>query len=191
MKKEHLDVLESIIEKMGFYKNKVISSEREKLQEVFDYYLQEYEENKHKNEDKKKDKKGVSFGGYNLSVEIPRIVTSLTRVSVQKEKAEEEIELHNQSIQDILHVFELLELTEEELIEYGQQLTDIRKQRRIAKDFVDLSKPLCEFVMKNKSSIEDLKKLQGTLQKDMDAKEKRTYTPRRLYDLKGKFNGTE
>lgn len=84
---------------------------------------------------------------------------------------------------DILHEFELIELTHNERGRLGKELTEVRRQRRIAKNTSELLFPLCEWIANNGHAIKALQRALGEMRKIEDKQKNRLY--RRKADGKG------
>ena len=88
---------------------------------------------------------------------------------------------------DILHEFELLEMSHNERGRLGKTLAEVRKSRRAAKNAVELLGPLCEWIDANQSAINALKRTLGDMRKIEDRQANRTY--RLKTDNKGEIIG--
>lgn len=82
--------------------------------------------------------------------------------------------------QDILHKFELQQMTEPELLELDQALIDCLKQRRDYKDAVEELEPIKAFAEGNKRFVEQTKQLLGKVRKVEEYHADRSYKPRVL-----------
>ena len=82
--------------------------------------------------------------------------------------------------QDILHKFELQQMTESELLELDQALIDCLKQRRDYKDAVEELEPIRTFADSNKKFVEQVKQLLGKVRKVEEYQAERSYKPRVL-----------
>ena len=82
--------------------------------------------------------------------------------------------------QDILHKFELQQMTESELLELDQALIDCLKQRRDYKDAVEELEPIRTFADSNKKFVEQVKQLLGKVRKVEEYHAERSYKPRVL-----------
>ena len=82
--------------------------------------------------------------------------------------------------QDILHKFELQQMTEAELLELDQALIDCLKQRRDYKDTVEELEPIKAFAEGNKRFVEQTKQLLGNVRKVEEYHADRSYKPRVL-----------
>ena len=91
--------------------------------------------------------------------------------------------------QDILHEFEFVDHTHNERGRLGKELTEIRRQRRIAKNTCELLKPLCEWIANNGNSIKTLQRVLGEMRKVEDKQKNRLY--RKKADGKGDVIGGE
>lgn len=100
----------------------------------------------------------------------------LNRVSIAEEQ---EI---NGNIQDILHILEFEDKDYHSMAKLAKQLKELRKQRRIAKDNINVTNPIIEWLdsKENQMVIKSLERLLGDLRKI----EKNTKN--RIYTYKGK-----
>ena len=80
--------------------------------------------------------------------------------------------------QDILHKFELQQMTEPELLQLDQALIDCLKQRRDYKDAVEELEPIRAFADGNKKFVEQTKQLLGKVRKVEEYHEDRRYNTR-------------
>lgn len=86
---------------------------------------------------------------------------------------------------DILHEFELVDLSHNARGHLGKSLAEVRRQRRIAKDTCELLKPLCEWIATSQVSISALKRVLGDMRKIEEKQANRIY--RRKADGKGEI----
>ena len=82
--------------------------------------------------------------------------------------------------QDILHKFELQQMTEPELLQLDQALIDCLKQRRDYKDAVEELEPIRAFADGTKKFVEQTKQLLGKVRKVEEYHADRSYKPRVL-----------
>lgn len=82
--------------------------------------------------------------------------------------------------QDILHRFELQELTEEQQLELDAKLIECLKERRIYKDDVEVLEPIKKFVLENRNLLNKLNQLLGEVRKKEAYHAERSYRPRVL-----------
>src|SRR5690606_32205771 len=88
---------------------------------------------------------------------------------------------------DILHALELCDLTEEQTNKYGADLASIRKDRRIAKNFAEMTMPIVAFNGKYPNLSKDLRKLASDIQKLESDIKSRKYYPRELTSMEVAF----
>ena len=79
---------------------------------------------------------------------------------------------------DLLHQLELLEHTYHEYAQVAKRLTEVRQERRKAKDIMFAAEPILAWVENNKSCIKGMEQLLGEVRKAERATENRIYTPR-------------
>lgn len=80
--------------------------------------------------------------------------------------------------QDILHSLELEEHSEEEYTELAEELREVRRQRRRAKDTMSETGPILIWLDQNRAVIKGIERLLGDVRKAERAAEGRIYTPR-------------
>jgi len=80
--------------------------------------------------------------------------------------------------QDLLHRLELYDDTYRETAKLGQLLRTVRKDRRTAKDTVELSRPVSNWVSDNRAIVKSLERLLGEVRKVEAYQEKRLYIPK-------------
>lgn len=98
----------------------------------------------------------------------------LNRVSIAEEQ---EI---NGNIQDILHILEFEDKDYHSMAKLAKQLKELRKQRRIAKDNINVTNPIIEWLdsKENQMVIKSLERLLGDLRKIEKNTKNRIYTYR-------------
>lgn len=84
----------------------------------------------------------------------------------------------NDATQDILHSLELEEHDYHETARLGKKLKEVRQQRRTAKDLIQQTEPIVEWVENNRTVIKGLERLLGDVRKEEKNTEGRFYTPR-------------
>jgi len=82
--------------------------------------------------------------------------------------------------QDILHKFELQQMTDGEMLELDQTLIDCLKQRRDFKDAAEELEPIRDFLGSNKKFVKQVKQLLGKVRKVEEYHAERSYRPRVL-----------
>ena len=135
------------------------------------------------NSDKDKEFRAVrklkySWGGVDPNSFIQATVTNLKSITNFNKEATEELRVLDNETQDILHALEFLDNTEEEMVKLSQDLAEIRKNRRKAKSFIELSSYLVDFVEYNKTAVKNLVDVSTNTQACFGKLERRTYTPR-------------
>ena len=124
-----------------------------------------------------------SWSNFDPNSRIQTMVNDLKSVSKYHKEALEELKTYDNETQDILHALEFLDNSDEEMHKMSEQLSEIRKSRRKAKNFIELSSYLCEFSETNKGFIDKLDKVSVNTQSCFDKLERRKYTPRELTAL--------
>lgn len=80
--------------------------------------------------------------------------------------------------QDILHAIELEKQSYHQYALFAKELCQIRKDRRVAKDFRIQSEPIISWIDENKQIIKSLERLLGDVRKIERKMENRTYIPK-------------
>lgn len=80
--------------------------------------------------------------------------------------------------QDILHSLELEEHTYNEVARLGKRLSEVRKNRRSAKDVIAATSPIIDWAETNAASIKAIERLLGDIRKSERYVENRIFTPR-------------
>lgn len=93
-------------------------------------------------------------------------------ISVTTEKENDD------ATQDILHALELEKQSYHQYAEFAKKLCQIRKDRRVVKDFRMQSEPIVLWIDENKQIIKSLERLLGDVRKIEKKMENRTYIPK-------------
>ena len=80
--------------------------------------------------------------------------------------------------QDILHSLELENHTYNEVARLGKRLSEVRKNRRSAKDIIAATSPIVDWADTNAASIKAIERLLGDVRKGERYAENRIFTPR-------------
>ena len=80
--------------------------------------------------------------------------------------------------QDILHKFELVDMSYHETARLGKLAAEARQERRRHKETMEATEPVTRFMSKNKGFIYQLKDLLGDVRKVEKKQKARTYRPR-------------
>lgn len=133
--------------------------------------------------------KNINFAYANFEPhrEISKAIAALSNGAAYHKTATEEVRRRNLETTDIMHAIELTDPTDEQLLEFGRELKEITKYRRIAKNFIELSEPIIGFIEKHPAAFEDLKKVQSEIQKTENVIKNRTYTPREKTSMEVAF----
>lgn len=113
-----------------------------------------------------------------FSVGIETFLAYIHDAEAQYRMAEaDEIEA-NSLTQDILHRIELQEHTHHEYAALSKELKGVRCERRRAKDTLNTTIPIVEWIDANRAVIKGLERLLGEVRKVERSTEGRIYTPR-------------
>jgi endonuclease III len=144
-----------------------------RLKEIFEPI---HEQEQHKMYKRERDIKW-SWKDFDPRIRAERAFSLLSVLSHFNE-AETEVRFHDTETIDILHALELLDMDKKESLELLENLKTVRLYRRKAKDFLEIAKPLRDFVSKNEHIFRQLVKVNEDIKAKMDKLEDRTYTPR-------------
>ena len=89
-----------------------------------------------------------------------------------------EMEKKNDETQDILHEIELGNTTYKERAKIATRLRNVRKERRVVKDYLEEISALVQWVDENKSCLNKLKEVLGQVRKQEKYHQNRTYHKR-------------
>ncbi|MRS25876.1 hypothetical protein [Bacillus sp. RIT694] len=93
--------------------------------------------------------------------------------------------------EDILHMLELFEDDDETLMNHMKDLVVIRKQRRLAKDYMELTKPIKVLISKYPNIGKELKQCLKNVREVQEQIRTRKYTPRELTAMEEAFKKFE
>lgn len=157
----------------------------QKLKEIFNPLFEKEREKEYK--EKLKIEK-YSWSNFDPHQQLQIAVQNLSSVMTYHYEAKAEEEKFHDATQDLLHAFELTEPTDEDLIELGKELRTLRKQRRKTKDFLTLTEPLFNFVVKNKQLIKELGQVQGEMTRISKTLDGRKYYTKEKTSLQEAFD---
>ena len=103
------------------------------------------------------------------------------------ETAAENLERTHKATQDLLHALELLDLSEDEMIQMARDLHEVRRIRRESKDFTEIMLPMYDLACKYDFLIKEFSSAMVEMQEIASRKEKRIYKVRERVDLAEKF----
>lgn len=113
---------------------------------------------------------------------IDIIQTVFNEIIGRYETAGEDLKNKTDEQEDIEHEIELAE-TDDNSTYWANELRNIRKQRRIAKNEVEILQELATFLDENKSFINKLTLIKGNVRKIYNAQQNRIYKSRVRKDL--------
>jgi hypothetical protein len=174
MTDEEMVELELLLTDLKRYKHPYIKNKVKRLDEIFQPMLDKYKKRIEKNEKNKR----YAFNDFNPVVKCQQVQSVLKQLPGYYQDASLAASRSEGEMQDILHKLELEELTDDEILQAGKRLKEVRKTRRLANDFVSLAEPLKKFLDGHPQFIKKFSQLTG----DVMAKERklsnRIYTPR-------------
>lgn len=97
--------------------------------------------------------------------------------------ANDELAEQNDNLCDIEHMLELEELTYHEQARLAKLEKEIRQNRRRAKDNIAVLQPIIDYIEKHPSMINELRNVQGQVNKQEKILKNRSYTKRGTLDL--------
>jgi prophage DNA circulation protein len=103
------------------------------------------------------------------------------------ETAAENLEKTHKATQDLLHALELLDLSEDEMIQMARDLHEVRRIRRESKDFTEIMLPMYDLACKYQHLTQEFSSAMAEMQEIASRKEKRRYIVRERTDLAEKF----
>lgn len=121
------------------------------------------------------------------SKEIEDVLKLFRQADEEAASAGEEQRFCEDKQNDILHDFELVEHTHNERGRMGKELTEIRRQRRAAKNTCELLYPLCEWIGNYNNAIKALQRVLGEMRQIEGKQKNRQYY--RKADGKGEVIG--
>lgn len=112
------------------------------------------------------------------SNQIDTFLAFLRDCEQQFHMAEAEEQEANAVTNDIHHSMELEDHSKIELLQLAEELTEVRRQRRRAKDTISELTPVLEYLENNRADVKRLERLLGDVRKAERKTENRIYTPR-------------
>lgn len=87
----------------------------------------------------------------------------------------------NDETQDILHCLELREHSDEEFLALSKELRETRQKRRTAKDVMNTTQPVLDWLDENRPTVKSMERLLGEVRKAEKNIEGRFYTPKAVH----------
>lgn len=110
--------------------------------------------------------------------EIEKIISFLNEVQSLFDEMQVKKSWCESKTQDLLHELELVHHTFNENGKLAKELADVRQDRRIAKNTIELLNPLVDWCDKYKNTINALKGVLGEMRKTKDKQTNRLYYKR-------------
>lgn len=115
----------------------------------------------------------------NATETLKGFIDFLRNVKTEHEIAVENENEFNEQTQDLLHTLELNdELTYHQKAKLAKKISEVRKERRINKDFEELTGDLAKWVSENSKVLNDLGKILGAMRKLQGKHSMRVYIDR-------------
>ena len=183
MKQLDIAGLDNALVELEKYNYSYIQEKISRVRDIVDPLIESEKRQEFKRERKLK----YSWANFEPYSRVQTMVNDLKSVSKFSKEAQDELRCYDNETQDILHALEFLDNTPEEMLKLSQDLSEIRKNRRVAKSFIELSSSLVEFVESNRTSIDKLVKVSVNTQSCFDKLERRMYTPKAKTSLAEAF----
>lgn len=157
----------------------------QKLQEIFEPMFVKEREKEYK---EKLEIDKFSWNCFNPQRQMQTVVSTLNSIITFHQEAKLEEDKYHDATQDLLHAFELTDPSDEEIINLGKELIALRRQRRKTKDFLMLTEPLFNFVIKNRNLVKELGQVQGEMTKITQTLNGRRYYTKEKTSLQEAFD---
>ncbi|MFP3415037.1 hypothetical protein SB773_26270 [Bacillus sp. SIMBA_074] len=131
------------------------------------------------------------YNNPSISRDIQRAVRVLQTHPAQYDIATDDLKKLQAMQEDILHALELLDEDEKQLMKYTKDLINVRKQRRAAKDYLEIATPLKKLANKYPNIGKDLNQCLKNAREIEEFHKKRIYTPRELTAIEEAFKKLE
>ncbi|EJS62000.1 hypothetical protein ICU_05168 [Bacillus cereus BAG2X1-1] len=131
------------------------------------------------------------YNDQSISRDIQRATRVLQTHPAQYDIAADDLKKLQAMQEDILHALELLNEDEDQLMKYMKDLINVRKQRRAAKDYLEIANPLKKLVNKYPNIGKDLNQCLKSVREIEEFHKKRIYTPRELTAMEEAFKKLE
>lgn len=131
--------------------------------------------------------KPMEDGSFNPLQKAHQMIDILTNSIKTYETAADNLERTHKATQDLLHALELLDLSEDEMIQMARDLHEVRRIRRESKDFTEIMLPMYDLACKYQHITNEFSAAMMEMQRIASHKENRTYKVRERVDLAEKF----
>lgn len=125
----------------------------------------------------------LGWQSYDPRRKLQEIISTLKAAETFHREAKKTTETYERETQDILHALEITEPTDKEKVEYADALQELRIKRRIAKDFMEMVKP----VIANLDIITEIDVILDQVNEVEQGLKSRTYKIRERKTLKEAF----
>lgn len=166
--------LDRLLTELEQYNYTFIKEKVDKIRKIVQPLMDKDKENSFKEARRIK----YSWGNFDPNSRTQQILSDFKAINTFHKEAQEELRVLDNETQDILHALEFLDNTEEDMVNFSQDLSEVRKNRRKAKSFIELSSYLVDFVEGNKTAISSLIKVATNTEACFGKLERRKYTPR-------------
>lgn len=124
---------------------------------------------------------GGALGSFETN-DIEQIRIILQEAEHHYKLAESELDYCDRKQLDILHEFELLDLSYHDGAHLAKELSDIRKRRRVAKNTIDLLSPVLKWKTESSGALTKLNNLIGQMRR-IDEKQENCIYYKRADDI--------
>jgi hypothetical protein len=173
---EKLYRAEALFNQLEKYKSPKFHRSIQELREIFQPII----DNEYNKQAKKKHLDKYSYGYFMPQKKVGQVTEGLTNAISFYEEAYANVGKMNNAQIDLLHKIEILDLSEEELLQSAKELQEVQFIRRESKDFVHLMEEFyalaCE--LKDKGYLKRLGRVSSDINKKVEQLESRTYKVR-------------
>lgn len=148
---------------------------QEKVQRLKEIFTPVFEKEREKEYKEKLEIEKYSWANFIPHKNLQTTIHTLSSIITFHQEAKLEEDKFHAKTQDLLHAFELIDPSDEELIDLGKQLITLRKERRKTKNFLELTEPLFNFATKNRNLVKELGQIHGEMIKTLQNFEARNY----------------
>jgi dsDNA-specific endonuclease/ATPase MutS2 len=168
---------------LGTYQYPKIKAAVQELRQTFSPVIERCQKEKVMKSQKLK----YSYKMFDPIIKIQNIIEVMNNAISLYEEACNNLEKTQRIQNDLLHAVELLDLSEEELLNTVKELHAVRRVRREAKDFTEIMLPLYDLACKYQPIVKEFSSTLSEMQKIAKGKESRSYKVREKVSLADKF----
>lgn len=124
---------------------------------------------------------------FDLEKRMNSIYSQLVEIESMSIRAEKEMKSAELSTSDMMHEFELLGLSDDELTANAKELVELRKYRREAKEFIEAAAPVVRLLTKERAVADRIRVVSGNVRDIKNQQKHRCYEPRKRSHMAPKF----